>query len=138
MSASTLERLDDVVILHPDSEEAETVLYPCGTVMLTAYQPCQHSTIQVLCCSCAGCMHDVWTCGRQQPRPTWTRCEADYIANAFGTNASLFVFSVLLIWLIVAHVPQVSMWVAWFLLRLCMNGLFDAVTSTAMTLSLSP
>jgi hypothetical protein len=66
-----------------DSAEAEIVLR-CGTISEGwVSDPCQHSTIQVMCCTCAGCMFDLWSCGQSSISDSYAWWEAHIIAEKF-------------------------------------------------------
>ena len=63
-----------------DGADAELVIYHCGTTAPGhVHDPCQHSAVQVLCCTCAGCMFDLWSCRQDQLEPQWW--EANSLAS---------------------------------------------------------
>jgi hypothetical protein len=67
-----------------DSAEAEIVLR-CGntTPAGQVHDPCQHSTVQVLCCQCAGCMFDLWSCGQSPVADSYAWWEVHVLAETF-------------------------------------------------------
>lgn len=108
--------------VDPDSPEAEVAFYPCGTVAIGQYEPCPHSSVQVLCCSCAGCAHEVWTCGRIQPRPSWVQYEAAYISTVYGTNAGLWTMALAILVLFCTQVPEWILFIWYLCLCLAVAG----------------
>lgn len=115
VSSSTVQHFD------PNSEQAETVLYPCGTVAIGQFEPCSHSSVQVLCCSCAGCAADVWSCGREFPRPHWEHYEAPSLAGYFGINVVLWMFALVVLVLSCTEIPVWIICITWFLVSLAVT-----------------
>lgn len=120
----------------PDSEQAETALYPCGTVALGQYEPCAHSSVQVLCCACAGCSRDIWSCGRQTPRPDWSYYEAAFIARLFGrfigVKTALWFTAIMIIAFLCTQIPYWALYL-WYFLFCC--GIASIALSVGQLLS---
>jgi hypothetical protein len=94
--------VQEVRVVDPaDTAEAEIVIYDCGThAPGYVHEPCQHSLTVVYCCTCAGCMNELWWCGRKPVRESWWRWMVrrhalTYALNALALEVALVVLDVL-------------------------------------------
>lgn len=123
----TPEISDDAGVEASD-ESREVALYPCGTIALGQYEPCAHSQVQVLCCTCAGCTQDMWSCGRDVPRPTASTYELEYWVSKFSTPTVLAMFAVLALILITSHALEYFVLIFSVLLVFGVIGVMVAVS----------
>lgn len=101
------------VRVDPERTESteKTVLYDCGTAAPgQVHDPCQHSTVTVLCCTCAGCMFDVWACAQAVPADSWVWWEAHVIAERFDPWVrhpyALVLYALLVVFLLASQIVQ--------------------------------
>jgi hypothetical protein len=118
---ATLEGLDPA-----DHAQAETALYQCGTIAPgNVHDPCQHSLVRVLCCTCAGCVMDVWFCGFEISDPWGTFSAQQIAARAdpwMRSEYALLVYAFVAIAMLTSHVIQMVCWVVFFALALALTA----------------
>lgn len=91
--------------------DAELVIYDCGTTAPGyVHDPCQHSTVQVLCCTCAGCMFDRWSCGTKPVPDGWLWWEAQQIGMRWDPWVrhpyAQLLYALVVIFLLASHIIQ--------------------------------
>lgn len=107
-----------------DTDLAERAIFACGTIAPgQVHEPCQHSTVQVLCCTCAGCTSDLWSCGRSLPRDSYAWYEADVIGAWFGTTPALILLALMVLVVLTSHVIELVAWMVALIVALGIGGL---------------
>jgi hypothetical protein len=99
-------------VLDPaDADTAETVIYRCGTLAPGAvHEPCQHSVLYVLCCTCAGCPNDVWACGKKPVADSWLWYEAHSLGEKWDPwvrhPAALVLYALVIVFMLASGMIQ--------------------------------
>ncbi len=122
MSVQTPQRFDprDATLITPAVLDTptelleKTVLYDCGTAAPgQVHDPCQHSTVMVLCCNCAGCTFDWWSCGQEPITDSYLWWEAHVIADRFDPWVrhpyALVLYSLLAIFALTSQIIQFTL-----------------------------
>ena len=107
---------DTTVIAVADTTRYEIPIFACGTFAPgQVHDPCQHSVLNVRCCTCAGCMFDVWSCRREPGHDSWARWEAEKLGALFAPwvrhRYALVLYALVVIFLLTSHTIESLLWI---------------------------